>query len=250
MNILAIDTTTKIASVAIKIENNIIEKEVDNKITHSEKLLPLIDETLNESKIKISDIDMFACISGPGSFTGIRIGLATIKAFSHVLNKNIFAISTLESLAITVYEKSKNYENKKTSYIASFIDARNERVYFSIYKLYVDTNNKIVCESLSDISNSNIFEAIEKAYETFTEINIQNDFIIFCGDIIDNYKENIVNKFKSENNNILFYNTYPKTADILFAIDNLANYNNYLYDTFSLDAIYARLSQAERTQNE
>ncbi len=250
MNILAIDTTTKVASVAIKKENEIIEKSIDNKITHSEKLLPLIDETLKKSNIKISDIDMFACISGPGSFTGIRIGLATIKAFSHVLNKEIFAISTLECLAIKVYEESKNFKNKKISYIASFIDAKNSRAYFSIYKLYTNNENKIICKNLIDISNSDIVEAIDKTYELFSKLNLQNSSIIFCGDVIENYKEDILNKFNSKNSNIEFYNSYPGTKDILFSIDNLENKNKYLNNTFSLDAIYARLSQAERTQNE
>ena len=84
MNILSIDTTTKVAGVSLQYNNEITKKSLSNEVTHSEKLLPLIDEILNENNISLKDIDMYACINGPGSFTGIRIGLSTLKAFSFV----------------------------------------------------------------------------------------------------------------------------------------------------------------------
>lgn len=108
MNILAIDTTTKTASVSVKTNNNIYTDSIQNEITHSEKLLPLIDKVLTNSKLNLKDISMLACINGPGSFTGIRIGLSTIKAFSQVQNINIFSINSLELLAYsTMLKKQK-----------------------------------------------------------------------------------------------------------------------------------------------
>ena len=91
MNILAIDTTTRNACVCLKYKDEVIEKNIENNITHSEKLLPLIDDVLTEKNITLDDIDMFFAINGPGSFTGIRIGLATIKAFAQVKEKKIFS---------------------------------------------------------------------------------------------------------------------------------------------------------------
>ena len=95
MKILAIDTTTKKATVALNLDNKIIVKEVDNEITHSEKLLPLLDEVLNDSNTKLKDIDLFAITLGPGSFTGVRIGIATIKAIAKVTNKKIEEIKEI-----------------------------------------------------------------------------------------------------------------------------------------------------------
>ena len=90
MNILAIDTTTKKASVALKVQDKIIIKEIDNEITHSEKLLPLLDSVLKEANLMLKDIDLFVCVQGPGSFTGLRIGIATIKALAKVTQKPIY----------------------------------------------------------------------------------------------------------------------------------------------------------------
>ena len=94
MNILAIDTTTKKANIGISIDGKSTIKTVDNEITHSEKLLPLIDNVLKETNCNIKDIDVFACTTGPGSFTGIRIGLATVKALTKVTDAKIFSINS------------------------------------------------------------------------------------------------------------------------------------------------------------
>ena len=90
MKILAIDTTTKKAAVALKDDNHIFFRQIDNEITHSEKLLPLLNEVLIETNTALKDIDLFAITLGPGSFTGVRIGIASIKAIAKVTNKKIF----------------------------------------------------------------------------------------------------------------------------------------------------------------
>lgn len=80
MKILAIDTSSKICSVSILEDNNvIIEKHNDDEKTHSQKLMPLIDETLKQFDLTLDNIDLLACCQGPGSFTGIRIGISTVK---------------------------------------------------------------------------------------------------------------------------------------------------------------------------
>ena len=105
MNILAVDTTTKSASVSVKTENSLYIDKVENEVTHSEKLLPLIDKVLIDANIDISKITNFACINGPGSFTGIRIGLATVKALAQVRNLDIFSINSLELIAYLTFLK-------------------------------------------------------------------------------------------------------------------------------------------------
>ena len=85
MKILSIDSSSLVASCAI-VEDDILlaEYTVCHEKTHSQKLMPLIDEIFKESKYKLDDIDLLACCTGPGSFTGLRIGISTVKAFSDV----------------------------------------------------------------------------------------------------------------------------------------------------------------------
>ena len=100
MKILCIDTSSKLCSVAILENNALINKlELDNGLTHSETLMPLIKELLEKSNISLKDIELLISDIGPGSFTGIRIGVATCKAFSDSLNIPCIGISSLEVLA-------------------------------------------------------------------------------------------------------------------------------------------------------
>lgn len=250
MNILAIDTTTKIASVSIKKNNEVFDKQIDNKITHSEKLLPLIDECLKTTNTSLSEIDIFGCINGPGSFTGIRIGLSTIKAFSHVLNTKIFSISTLECLAIKAFiEQIEDKKKDLTSYIATFIDARNNRVYFSLYKLnYSNSTSLINVEKILDISNSDFDEAILDIKNNYNALLFDNSFpVIFTGDVIIKNSEKIVSLFGE---NVILSDLYPNSEDVINAFEKIENKDKYIKDAFLLDAEYARLSQAERTKSE
>lgn len=231
MNILAIDTTTKIASVAIYNGKNITEEKISNEITHSEKLLPLIDETLNKCKLTLKDINMYACINGPGSFTGIRIGLSTLKAFSMIDNNKTFSIESTKLIAYKALIESK----KSSATIASLIDARNDRVYYAVYKLSLN-NDKINIQTLLDISNDTIDVALKN-------ISTINDITIIAGDCIYKFSDILSNLFKST------YNFYPSTTDLIEAYFKIDNVDNYMYDTYTLDAIYARPSQAERIKN-
>lgn len=123
MKILAIDTSNKIASVSIFENNNLLnEKFSDDQKTHSEKLLPIIDELLKEEGLSISDIDMFVVSVGPGSFTGIRIGVSTVKGMAQALNKKVIAVTSLEGLI-------EMADNKN---ICAIINARHGNVYSQI----------------------------------------------------------------------------------------------------------------------
>ena len=91
MKILSIDTSSKICAVAV-LEDTKLLKEIsqDSGLTHSENLLPIIQNLLNELEITLKNIDLIVCDKGPGSFTGIRIGVATAKGFSDSLNISDF----------------------------------------------------------------------------------------------------------------------------------------------------------------
>ena len=127
MKILCIDTSSKLCSVAILENTTLINKlELDNGLTHSETLMPLIKNLLESCNLSLTDIDLLVSDVGPGSFTGIRIGVATCKAFSDSLNIPCIGISSLEVLAYNI----KNY-----GIICSTINCKNDNCYFALYKL-------------------------------------------------------------------------------------------------------------------
>ena len=100
MLILALDSTAIVASVALcRDEQPIDTFTVKNGNTHSETLLPMVEAVLKSAGASVADVDLFACSVGPGSFTGVRIGAATIKGLAFGQNKNCLGVSTLEALA-------------------------------------------------------------------------------------------------------------------------------------------------------
>ncbi len=235
MNILAIDTTTKKASVALTNDIVLFDITEDNDITHSEKLLPLVDMALSEENLKIEDIDLYAVINGPGSFTGVRIGLATVKAFAMVNNKKIFAISSLEAIAFSVFVNLKTDTEK---YILSLIDAKNNRCYYGLYKVS-KVKNKIDIKSVIKPEN----DLIENLPEIIHNSLPNNATVSVAG----NMDSNVVKKyFKNED----YIKTYPNIREIILAYNKINNLQNYIFDTYTLDAEYVRPSQAERLKNE
>ena len=121
MKILAIDTSSSVCGTAILEDDKLIEENsLDNGKTHSENLMPLIKELLERTKITLNEIDLIAVSCGPGSFTGIRIGIASIKAMAEVHNIPVAEITSLETLAV-----NDNSEKNKIT----LIDTRNNPVY-------------------------------------------------------------------------------------------------------------------------
>ena len=126
MKILALDTTGLVASVALVDEEKTIAEFTTNyKKTHSQTIMPMIEQLKNMVELDLSEIDYVACASGPGSFTGLRIGAATAKGLAHGLDKKIIPVPTLDGLAYNLAESSK--------LIVPIMDARRNQVYSAIY---------------------------------------------------------------------------------------------------------------------
>ena len=126
MNILAIDTSALTATAAILSDDTLLgEISTTTKLTHSQTIMPMIDELLKKVSLDISDIDLFACSQGPGSFTGLRIGIGTIKGLAYGLGKPVVGVSTLEALAHNI-----SYTDFT---IAPIMDARRGQVYNALY---------------------------------------------------------------------------------------------------------------------
>lgn len=224
MKILGIETSSKICAVALSEDNKLIkDKILEDENTHSVKLMPLVDELLKETKVDIKDIDLFACDKGPGSFTGIRIGIATIKAFVDVTNKNVIGITSLEALA---------YNVEQNGIICSIIDAKNENVYCGFFER---TGNEI--KQIEDLQFENINKILKHAKELSKKI-------IFVGNASEVYKDMI----KSELNDKAIFIDDKEKNKLNARNINLAAFNKkeQAGDTNSLIPMYLRVSSAER----
>lgn len=125
MNILAIESTGPVAGAAIVNPDRIIaEFSINNKLTHSQVLLPLINNMLTAAEFDKNRIDLIACSSGPGSFTGLRIGAAVAKGLAFGLGKKIVPVATLDVLA---------YNNLDGKIAVPIMDARRGQVYTALY---------------------------------------------------------------------------------------------------------------------
>ena len=220
MKILSIDTSSEVCAVALLEDDKVIdEKILDDGKTHSENLMPLIDELLKSNNIELKNINLIACSPGPGSFTGIRIGVATIKPFAEVLGLKIASVTSLESLA-------RNVENALGRKIVSLIDARNNQVYAGVF----DENYNKVEEYIADDIN-NVIEKLKKY-----------DGIVFVGNGSELNKELLEKNLE----NISFCDNNKQSAISLGKIGYKKYLENDLCTADSFLPIYLRKSQAER----
>ena len=127
MKILGIDSSSVSCSVAVLNDNKSICKIINNGLTHSQTLLPMIDEILTEANLSVKDIDLIAITKGPGSFTGLRIGMATVKGIAAPFNTPCICVSTLEAIAQTASENHNGI-------LCAVMDARCNQVYNALFK--------------------------------------------------------------------------------------------------------------------
>lgn len=196
MKILSIDTASNICGVSI-LENNKLICTLDTNTgrTHSENLMPIIETAFKQNNLTLKDIDLIVCDIGPGSFTGIRIGVSTAKAFQDSLSIPCVGISSLESLAY-------NISNDKNKYICSIMDCKNNNCYFALYE-----NRNGILETLIEPQAETI-EATLAILKSYCEDNLEDVSISFVGDGSEIYqnqiKETFIStKFASQKLNIL-----------------------------------------------
>lgn len=231
MKILSIDTSSKICSVSILEDTDlVIEKHIENELTHSQKLMPMIDETLKEAKLNLSNFDLYACSVGPGSFTGVRIGVSTIKAFCDVTNIQIAAVSSLESLAYNTL--NSNYKND-ASLVLSIIDAKNDNVYYGLFERKND-----IFTPIEELNAKNINEMIEilKKYHSSP--------ILFVGDGAEKHQYYLL-KYFSKATFVEDRLNKQTSASV-----GKAGYHHYMNGNIGtsnfISPLYLRKSQAER----
>lgn len=278
MKILAVDTSSKNCSVAIvevdenKNFNVIVEKNSDDEKTHSQKLMPLVDSALKENNLSLNDINLLACCLGPGSFTGIRIGIATVKAFADAKNIPTVGVTSLESLAynvgiknLTCNEHLSNNSNFNTI-ICPIIDCKNENVYSALFSCKNNTylqigdniaeNVNIVLDGFysacdiflnrqGNLNNENIDNKNIDNNKTKTDASNK---ITFVGDGSILYKDLILEKFS---NFTVEFAEKNVQSSISLAKCAYVKYLKGLYgDSNYISPLYLRKSQAERQQLE
>lgn len=127
MKLLAIDTSTDYLSLAVIKDGKAIAKfHKKAAMRHSMLLVPMIDKLLKKSKLKVKEIDCFAISIGPGSFTGLRIGVTVVKGLAYALKKPVITVPTLDAIAMNA--------KKAKGIICVILDARKKKVYASLYR--------------------------------------------------------------------------------------------------------------------
>lgn len=225
MKILAIESSGMTASVAIATEEKIIAQYTINyKLTHSQTLLPMIDEIVKFTNQDIKEIDYFAVSAGPGSFTGLRIGSATAKGMALALDKEIVTVPTLEAMAYNFM----NYDGV----ICPMLDARRDRVFAGIYKF---TDGK-----LQKIYNQDV----DTVDEIIARINECNTKAILLGDGSHVYKEKLQEKLNIEFTIASAHMAFQSAASVaVLAMEMIENGKAESGDKHK--PIYLRPSQAE-----
>ncbi len=149
--ILNIETSTEVCSVCLsKNGDAVFTIDDDNSNSHSKKLILIIEEILKKNNTNLSEIDAFAISYGPGSYTGLRIGMATAKALCYATNKPLITISSLLSLANGVIEKKE--EILEPAIIIPMIDARRMEVYIGFYDSALNEIEPISSEIMDEHS--------------------------------------------------------------------------------------------------
>ncbi|MBQ8341999.1 MAG: tRNA (adenosine(37)-N6)-threonylcarbamoyltransferase complex dimerization subunit type 1 TsaB [Clostridia bacterium] len=158
MLILALDSTAVVASVALcRDETPIACFTVKNGNTHSETLLPMVESVLKTAGYTVDDVDLFACSVGPGSFTGVRIGVSTIKGLAFGKNKPCIAVSTLEALAENAVPAA--------GILCPVMNARRGQVYNALFRFEDGKLNRL-CPDRA-LSVTELEDELEKMGEPF-----------------------------------------------------------------------------------
>lgn len=229
MKILAFDGTAKAASVAIcDGTKTLAYYTVDNGLTQSELLLPMAESLLMSTKLSFSDIDIFATSVGPGSFTGVRIGVSLVKGLAFGKNRPCVAVSTIEALA-------ENLSSIK-GIILPCMDARRGQVYTATFKSDGNTMTRLTEDRAI---------ALTELAKELTEIT---EPIYICGDGYETARKALINEgVNTENTPELLI--LENAVSVAKVAKRLYESGNYTTDS-DINPTYLRLPQAERERLE
>lgn len=234
MKILGLDSSGLVASVAI-LENDLLlaEYTTDYKKTHSQTLLPMLDELRNMIELDMNTVDAIAIASGPGSFTGLRIGSATAKGLGLALQKPLVEVPTLEGLAWNLWGTDR--------LVCPLMDARRNQVYTAAYE-FVPHGEDFEMRAVIPQNPMDIGEIAEK-------LNALGRKVIFLGDGVPVYLSVLRERLKVDYHIAPAGNNRQRAASIA-ALGAVYYAQGRMVDAASHQPEYLRKSQAEREQDE
>ena len=230
MKILALDSSGLVASVDIVSDDDLIgEYTINYKKTHSQTLLPMLDEVAKMVELDLSTIDVIAVSAGPGSFTGLRIGSATAKGLALALNKEIVSVPTVDALAYNMWGCR--------DLVCPLMDARRNQAYTGLYRFSDGKMDTLIKQCVVQID-----EIIDK-------INKEGQKVIFLGDGVPVFKEYI------RENITVPYDFAPamcnkQRASAVACLGQILFGEGKAVPAYEHKPEYLRLSQAERERQE
>ena len=241
MKILAIDTSGLVGAVAVSDGDMLLSQFlIQYKTTHSEILMPMLDDICKKVHLDLSTIDAIAVAKGPGSFTGLRIGSATAKGLALALNKPIIAIPTVDGIAYNLYGVEK--------IICPMMDAKRNQVYTGLYTFVPNRQEGKVREQTYDMQV--IHEQFATSVENIAEeINKIGKPVVLLGDGVPVYRDKLEGLLTVPYSIAPFHQSRQNAAALCALANVYAAENRFTTaDEFAPD--YLRLSQAEREAKE
>lgn len=224
MIILNIDSSTPVAGIAVSDGKRLLgEIMLNTKNTHSEKLMPLIQQLLQELELSIQNIDVVAVMQGPGSFTGLRIGMATAKGLVQGAGKQLIAIPTLDCLAYNVVHYP--------GIICPVMNAQKQQVYTAIYR------------GIPGLQRISDYQAIA-AEQLAQQLQILEEDVWFVGDGVEVFSETFANVLGSQCHFADGHQILPRAGTLAMLAAQKAAAGQF-DDLFQTGLIYIRKSEAE-----
>lgn len=241
MYILSVDTTAKTAAVAVSktVDETVFplcDARLNSTLTHSESLLPMIDFCLKSANIPLSDIDVLAISAGPGSFTGVRIGISTVKGLAFGSDSvRCVPVSALEALCENVSDESRG------TVICACMDARRNQFYNAIFSANGKGKIKRLCEDRAIGEDELYCELCEKYVGK--RIVLVGDGALLAYKLFSSHDGFDKMKIETARSDRLLQDASSVARCALRHI-------NETVDADKLNPVYLRLSQAERERNE
>ncbi len=248
MKLIGIDSSGLVASVAIMEDDKLVaEYTINNKKTHSQTLLPMLDEIVKAADLDMKEIDAIAIAAGPGSFTGLRIGSATAKGLGLALKKPIVPVSTVDALAYNMYGTD--------CLVCPIMDARRNQVYTGIYEfvkenMQGDEADKDASAAFCKYQLKVIKEACAVPIEEITQaLNETGRKVIFLGDGVPVFAEQLKDLMQVSYSFAPAHLALQKAGCV--ASLGMEKFRNGIFEDAAMHSPeYLRLSQAERERKE
>lgn len=226
MKILALDTSSNVAAAAVAEDSTILgECVLNHGKKHSEKMMPMVARLLEDLGLTPSDLDLFAASSGPGSFTGLRIGMATVKAMAYACKKPVVPVPAIDVLACNVPVHH--------GLVCPMSDARNNQVYTAYYRQEGTVRHRI-----SEYMGIHVDELADILLK-------EEGDIVFTGNGSEIYREKLLEKLGSRALFTPNYISFPRASSVAYLAWKSA-LTGETKDCFEALPFYLRKSQAER----